>query len=112
MFGIEYVKAAPTSYVLHFKRGEVKRQGAGLSFFYFRPTSTVAMVPVASADVPFVFNDVTRDFQEVTVQGQLTYRVVDPRRLAGLLDFSVDAHGKYRSEDPTKLEERLVHATQ
>jgi regulator of protease activity HflC (stomatin/prohibitin superfamily) len=106
------MKAAPTTYVLHYKTGRVKREGQGLSFLYYRPTSTVVLVPAGSADVPFVFSDVTRDFQEVTVQGQLTYRVREPKKLAALLDFSVDGAGKYQSEDPTKLEDRLVHATQ
>ena len=112
MFGISYLKMTPTTYVLHFKAGKVKRAGPGLSFWYYQPSSTVVAVPLASSDVPFAFNAVTRDFQELTVQGQLTYRVVDPTRLAGLLDFSIDHRGKYRSEDPTKLEERLVNATQ
>ncbi|MBL9017790.1 MAG: SPFH domain-containing protein [Myxococcales bacterium] len=112
MFGIEYLKAPPTTYVLHFKAGRVKREGPGLAFWYFRPSSTVVTVPVASSDVPFVFHEITKDFQELTVQGQLTYRVFDPKRLASLLDFSIDAAGKYRSEDPMKLEERLVHASQ
>src|SRR5829696_8729004 len=112
MFGIAYLKSAPTTYVLHYKSGKVKREGPGLSFLYYRPTSTVVQVPASSADVPFVFNDVTRDFQDVTVQGQLTYRVVEPKKLAALLDFSVDAKGRYRSDDPTKLEARLVHAAQ
>lgn len=111
MFGIEYLKAPPTTYVLHYKSGRVKREGAGLSFLYYQPTSTVVMVPAASADVPFVFNEVTQDFQEVTIQGQLTYRVAEPKRLAKLLDFSVEPSGRYRSDDPTKLEDRLVHAT-
>ena len=112
MFGIAYLKTPPTTHVLHYKGGKVKREGLGLSFLYYRPTSTVVLVPMASADVPFVFNEVTADFQEVTVQGQLTYRVADPRKLAGLLDFSVDGDGKYKTDDPDKLEERLVHATQ
>ncbi len=112
MFGIAYQKSAPTTYVLHYKSGRVKREGPGLSFVYYQPTSTVVQVPAASADVPFVFSDVTRDFQDVTVQGQLTYRVVEPKKLAALLDFSVDAHGRYRSDDPGKLEARLVNAAQ
>lgn len=112
MFGFGYLKTPPTTYVLHFKAGALKREGPGLSFFYYRPTSTIVMVPAATADVPFIFNDVTRDFQEVTVQGQITYRVVEPKKLARLLDFSVDAAGKYRSDDPEKLESRLVHAAQ
>ncbi|MEO8699897.1 MAG: SPFH domain-containing protein [Kofleriaceae bacterium] len=112
MFGIGYLKAPPTTYVLHYKSGELKREGAGLSFFYYSPTSTVAMVPAGSADVPFVFSDTTRDFQSVTVQGQLTYRVVEPKKLSKMLDFSVDAAGKYTSEDPAKLGERLVQVAQ
>ena len=70
MFGIEYLKAPPTTYVLHYKSGKVKREGAGLSFLYYRPTSTVVMVPAATADVPFAWTEVTADFQEVTIQGQ------------------------------------------
>ena len=112
MFGIQYLKATPTTYVLHHKGGRVKREGPGLSFYYYGPTSTVVSVPLASADVPFVFNEITRDFLDVTVQGTLTYRVFDPKQLARLLDFSIGADGKYRSEDPAKLEERLVNATQ
>ncbi|MEJ7601176.1 MAG: SPFH domain-containing protein [Kofleriaceae bacterium] len=112
MFGIQYLKATPTTYVLHYKSGRVKREGPGLSFYYYDPTSTVVAVPLASADVPFVFKEITKDFLDVTVQGQLTYRVFDPKQLARLLDFTVGADGKYRSEDPTKLEERLVNATQ
>ena len=112
MFGIEYLKTPPTTYVLQFKAGKLKRAGRGLAFWYYAPSSTVVAVPLATADVPFVFHEVTRDFQELTVQGQLTYRVVDPTKLAALLDFSIDRAGKFRSEDPAKLEERLVNATQ
>ncbi len=112
MLGFGYFKAPPTQYVLHYKRGVLKREGPGLAFLHYQPTSTVVVVPAGSADVPFAFHEVTRDFQEITVQGQLTYRVVEPARLARLLDYSVDAAGRYRSEDPGKLEDRLVHAAQ
>jgi regulator of protease activity HflC (stomatin/prohibitin superfamily) len=112
MLGFGYLKAPPTTYVLHYKNGVLKREGPGLSFIYYKPTSTVVQVPAASADVPFVFKDVTRDFQEVTIQGQITYRVVEPKKLAKLLDFSVNGGGKYKSEDPAQLDSRLVNAAQ
>ena len=35
MFGIRYLKAPPTTYVLQFKGGALRREGRGLSFFYF-----------------------------------------------------------------------------
>lgn len=112
MLGIRFMKAAPTTFILHYSAGQVKREGAGLSFFYYGPTTTLVAVPMASTDVPFVFNEVTADFQAVTIQGQLTYRVANPKRLASLLDFSIGGHGEYVSEDPGVLRERLVHAAQ
>ena len=107
-----FIKGAPTDYVIHHQGGEVRRRGEGLAFFYYRPTSTIMRVSLASVDVPFVFTETTADFQTATVQGQLTYRVTEPERLAALLDFSVDRRGFYGSDDPSLVPERLVHATQ
>jgi regulator of protease activity HflC (stomatin/prohibitin superfamily) len=106
------MKAAPTTYVMHFSGGRLRREGPGLAFFYLRPASTIVAMPQASADLPFAFAQVTADFQQVTVQGRLTYRIARPRDLAGLLDFSVTAGGAYRTDDPEKLPERLVHAAE
>ncbi len=109
---IRYIKAAPTTYIIQFQDGRVKREGPGLSFFYWAAMTTLVGVPLASADVPFAFNELTQDFQAVTLQGQLTYRVVDAKRLAALLDYSISASGQYLSKDPEKLEERLVQVAQ
>lgn len=107
-----FAKFGPTDYVIHYSNGRVRREGRGLSFFYWRPTSTIVSVPVASADLPFVFQLLTSDFQTVTVQGQLTYRIVEPRKLSDLLDFTVDSSGRYDSNDPEKLGQRLINESQ
>jgi hypothetical protein len=111
-----FMKVPPTTYVLQYQHGKIKREGAGLSFFYWAPTSTIVAVPLASADVPFVFQEITADFQSVTIQGQLTYRIADPKRLASLLDFTIDKNGATyfddHSRDRQKLPERLVHTLQ
>ncbi|MDP6445921.1 MAG: SPFH domain-containing protein [Pirellulaceae bacterium] len=112
MIGFRYLKAPPTTHVMQYKGGQLVREGAGLSFFYFAPTSVIAQIPVASVGAPFVFNEVTADFQDATIQGELTFRVTEPATLAALLDFSVDSYGRHRSDDPTKLNDRLIHATQ
>ena len=109
---IGYLKAAPTTFVLHYSGGRLRREGPGLAFAYLLPTSTIVTVPLASADLPFAFAEVTADFQQVTVQGRLTYRVARPKQLAGLLDYSIHPNGAYRSDDPEKLGERLVQAAQ
>ncbi len=112
MLGIRYYKGAPTTYVMQHAGGRVKRKGVGLSFFYFAPFTQLAAVPVGSTDVPFIFNEVTADFQAVTVQGHLTFQVTDPDRLAALLDYRIDRAGKYLTEDPDKLPPRITHAAQ
>lgn len=109
---LEYMKASPTTYLIHYSGGRLRREGPGLSFFYWAPRSTLVAVPLASSDMPFAFAEVTADFQQVTVQGRLTYRIARPRELAALLDYSVSPKGSYRSDDPDKLSERLVQATQ
>lgn len=113
MFGINYIKAGPTQFVIHYRYGRVRRAGTGLAFFYYEPSSSIAVVPIASADVPFIFNETTADFQPITVQGQLTYRVTDPQRVAALLDYTIGGGvDRYTSDDPEKLPQRLVNLAQ
>jgi hypothetical protein len=43
------------------------------------------------------------DFQPVTLQGQMAYRIAQPEQAAALLDYSVDGDADaYRSEDPER----------
>ena len=110
MFGIKFIKSQPTTYLIQFRDGKAVRQGAGISFFYYAPTTSLVAVPVASTDAPFIFNEVTADFQEITIQGQATYRIADPQRVAQLLNFSLDASRQsYVSDDPQKLPQRVVN---
>src|SRR5215475_2213860 len=112
MFGIKFIKVQPTTYLLEYRRGKIIREGVGLSFFYYSPTSSLVTVPVGSTDTPFIFQETTADFQTVTIQGQVTYRVSEPKRLATLLDYTLARNAKgYASEDPDKLPERVMHVT-
>jgi hypothetical protein len=112
MLGFRYLKSPPTRHVLLYKNGRIVRQGAGASFWYFSPTSSVVSVELGSVDVPFVFEETSADFQDLTIQGQLTYRVAKPEKLVSLLNYTVDVSGRYTSDDPEKLNERLVQQIQ
>ena len=109
MFGIRFIKSQPTTHLMHFRGDRLVREGKGQSFFYYAPTSTLVAVPVASQDRPFMLELVTADFQSVTVQGQVAYRIGDPRRAASLMDFSLAADGRsFVSDDPTRLGDRVA----
>lgn len=59
-----------------------------------------------------MFNEVSSDFQNVTVQGQVTYRVAEPKLLARLMNFTLKSNGDYAAEDPQRLPPRVVNAVQ
>ncbi|MBC8124258.1 MAG: membrane protease subunit, stomatin/prohibitin, partial [Candidatus Kapabacteria bacterium] len=85
MFGISYIKFDSMTYVIHFKNGRVAKEGRGLSFFYFAPNSSIAAIPIGSNDLPFIFDETTNDYQSITIQGQVTYKIGNPKQLAELL---------------------------
>ncbi len=109
MFGFRFIKVQPTTYLLQYANGKIKREGRGLAFFYFAPSASLVTVPLESIDVPFIFNLTSSDYQQISLQGQITYRVAEPQKLSQLLNFSLDAHGHYVSDDPQKLPQRLIN---
>src|SRR4051812_44852129 len=101
MLGVRFIKSQPTTYLMQFKSGKIVREGAGQSFFYHGPTSSIVAVPIGSKDQGFIFEQVTADFQSVTVQGQVSYRVGEPRKLAAMLNYALKPDGRnYESDDP------------
>lgn len=110
MFGLRFIKIPPTTHVIQYGGGKVVREGAGISFFYYSPTTSLVAVPVGSTDVPFIFEEQTVDYQSVSLQGQITYRIAEPKKLAALMDFTLAPNGRgYASEDPEKLPQRVIN---
>ncbi len=110
MFSVKFIKFQPTTYVLKYTSGVVKREGAGLAFFYYAPTTSMVAVPMGSEDVPFIFEENSGDFQHITVQGQVTYRIADPKKIGALLNFSINnVTQNYISDDPQKLSQRIIN---
>jgi regulator of protease activity HflC (stomatin/prohibitin superfamily) len=113
MFGISYFKADSSTFVIQTKAGKVRRMGKGLGFFYNPAITSVSAVPTNVLESPFIFSLQTSDFQTVKVQGQITWRVVDPERTAEMLNFNLKRGANvYVSEDPLKLGDRVVRTVQ
>lgn len=112
MFGFKHIKFDAMTYVLHFKNGNVSREGRGLSFFYFAPNSSIVAIPMGSNDLPFIFSESTNDYQTVTIQGQISYKITNPKTLSDVLDFTVQDNGQYKKNDIEKLNQRLINEAQ
>lgn len=113
MFGFHYIKVEPTTYLMQYSRGQLRRKGAGMACWYFAPSTSLLLVPGESIDVPFMFSESSADFQLVTVQGQLVYRIAEPEKIAKLMNYAVDNKSlRYLSEDPDKLNQRVINVVQ
>jgi regulator of protease activity HflC (stomatin/prohibitin superfamily) len=86
---IHHLRADTTAYVQHLRNGKVKHAGAGLAF-WFRPRSAaLAEVPLDDREQSLLFHARTADFQDVTVQATVNYRVTDPALAATRIDFGI-----------------------
>ena len=110
---LNYFKGEPNSFVIRYRNGKVKSTGEGLTFWYLKYNTSIAVVPTVSQDAPFIFNENTKDYQEISIQGTLSYRLSNPLEAAKLLDFTIDPKTRrYTSKDLDKLIQRVVNAVQ
>jgi regulator of protease activity HflC (stomatin/prohibitin superfamily) len=110
---VRHLRATPTTHVRHLRRGAVAHDGVGISFF-FRPLSAVlSEVPVDDRELPLLFHARTADFQDVTVQLALTFRIEDPALAAQRIDFSIDPDtGRWRSDPLAQISGLLTENVQ
>lgn len=107
---LRFFKSRPNDYVIKYVSGKVRAEGAGLAFAFWPYNTSVVLVPIGSAEGAFTFNDLTSNFQLVAIQGQFTYRIVDPKVVAKVLDFSIDPRKRtYLSKDPESLANRITN---
>lgn len=105
-----YIKFLPNEYVLRYRKGKLKEEGTGLSFMFWEKNTSACSIPISNIDTDFIFQEATHDFQNVSVQGQLTYRILDYKKIAGAMDFSVNLKTKQYNNNPmAKLSKRIVN---
>jgi len=110
---ITYYKGEPSHFLIGYRNGEAQPHGVGKSLWYTPFNTSLARVPVTSQSAPFIFNESTANFQKVSIQGQLTYRLSDPELAAKFLNFTIDgSSGEYQSEDPEALTLRITNTVQ
>lgn len=111
MFGLKFMKFEPNEYVILYRNGVIKKQGKGLSFWYYSPKESIAKIPTAVIDDAFMFQENTLDFQVVTVQGNISYKIEDPIKTASHLNFTLKNKGKAYFDNPEeKISKKIINA--
>lgn len=110
---VRHVRSNPSAYILHYRRGKVIRSAAGIAFWAWPLSDSIVEIPTDDRDLTLVIHGRSSDYQDVTVQGILTYRTADPARLAGRVNFSIDlVSGEYESEPIDRVEVLLSQLAQ
>ena len=110
---VSHLRAEPTSQVLRYRKGHLVGSTRGAAF-WFRPLNgAVAEVPVEDREQSFLFAGRTADFQDVAVQGTITFRVDDPELAARRIDFGIDLRtGAYLEEPLERLAQMVTQTAQ
>ncbi|MFI6638345.1 SPFH domain-containing protein [Streptomyces sp. NPDC050504] len=112
-FGWRHLRSAPTAHIRHHRRGRLAHDGPGLSFWYRSLTAALSEIPVNDRELTMAFPARTADFQDVSVQSTVTYRISDPAVAAERIDFSVDPDtGAWRGAPLEQLATLLTETAQ
>lgn len=103
-----HFKGSPLAFTLRHKKGRIVAQGQGLSFFFRRINTSVSEVPGDDQELSFIFNGRSADYQQVAVQGTVTFRIDKPTTAASRIDFTVDLSSGTWAENPLGTLESLI----
>lgn len=87
---VRHLRSEASFHITQYRKGKVRRSGRGLTFWFMPDGASIAQVPMDDRDMPFLFKGRSRDFQELGVQGIVSWRVADPNLLANRVDFTID----------------------
>jgi regulator of protease activity HflC (stomatin/prohibitin superfamily) len=95
-----HLRAEPNQHVLHYRRGKLVAEGAGLAYWFVALSAAVAQVPVEDVETTFLVQERTRDFQDVSVQVRLRYRCAHAQQAAARVNFTINLASGAWTEQP------------
>jgi hypothetical protein len=95
-----HLRADNSAHVIRYRSGKVVGSGRGLTFWFSPMTTSIAEIPVEDRELPISLTARSADFQDVSVQGVVTYRVADAVALADRVDFTIDNRRGVHQKQP------------
>ncbi|MES0824833.1 SPFH domain-containing protein [Ruegeria sp. SCP11] len=87
---IRHLRADASSHVQQYRKGQRARSGKGLSFWFAPAGTSLSEIPMDDRVLPFLLKAQTADYQDLTVQGSIVWRVTDAETLGDRVDFTLD----------------------
>jgi regulator of protease activity HflC (stomatin/prohibitin superfamily) len=94
------LRSEASSYVIRYRSGRPVRAGRGLAFWFRPQRASLAELPMDDRETALFVKGRSKDFQDVAVQGRISWRVADPQRLAERVDFTIGLFTGNHNGDP------------
>ena len=111
--GFSHLRGESSTWLLHHTDGRLTRQGRGLSFWFLPLTASITEIPMDDRELPILFHGRSSDYQDVSVQAVLTWRVQNPEVVANRVDFTLDlTSGSWHGEPLEQVAQLLTQLAQ
>lgn len=105
---VAHLRSDASSHIIHYRSGRQVRAGRGVAFWFTPQRASLAELPMDDREMGLFVNGRSQDFQDVAVQGTISWRVADPERLAQRIDFTIGlATGRLQNEPLSQIDGRL-----
>lgn len=105
-----HLRGEASTHILRYRKGRLVASGRGLSFWFLPFSTGIAVVPMDNRELHFVFHGRSSDFQDVTTQGVVTFRIGNAEKVAERTDFNLNLQTGVYLEQP--LEQLSLVITQ
>lgn len=112
-FWISHLRGEASAHQLLYRGGKLWMHGRGLAFWFLPLSVSLAEVPLDDRELPILFHGRSSDFQDVSVQAVLSWRVANPEVLASRVDFTLDLRtGRWPGEPLEQVAQLLTQLAQ
>lgn len=103
------LRSDASHHVIRYRAGKVRQSGRGLVFWFRPDLASIAELPMEDRETTVFLKGRSADFQTVSLQGVIGWRIADPERLAERIDFTIALrNGQYQGQPLEKIEARLI----
>ena len=103
------LRSEASSHIIRYRSGRPVRSGRGLAFWFMTQRASLAELPMDDREMALFVKGRSQDFQDIAVQGRISWRVADPERLAARVDFTIGlVTGLLRGDPVDQIEGRIA----
>lgn len=108
-----HLRSESSAHILHYSGGRLQRSGRGLSFWFLPWTASLAEIPMDDRELALLFHGRSLDFQDLSCEAVVTWRVRDAEGIAQRIDFTIDlAKGLWLRQPMEKVATMLTQFAQ